>query len=544
MIRRLRPVPGFVAASLLAAGLLWGAFNAWIMLGDNHRHVLSPYVVPSESWQMVAGEGVVRESDLQLQAPGPMGYVLVAGALPDAIDTDWLDAIVVHFAKLGDHHEMQAGVSRSANLAGLREAPLRLDEKLEGRLDADELFLSDGSINFVTLRVRGGLGPSTVVEQVELHRVRPDFTELQGLLWTSLVDPGGWTQRSINHTRPEYVPLRVSPVVAVVCWLGLFVFLTLLLVDRASLPGRRTRMLVGLGVLIGWLSLDASWQVSLWLRHVDAVSRYSGIPAEDKTINDLDAEVAGFVSDLRDALDNDSQPVVIFAESLFEYFRARYASVPQPVVGRLGLRSVWLRRLRPHDVMVTLDLHAALHEQPVSVDEFSEPEEPRELPLKSMAGRHAELTDCPASQIDCRGSTLRLKEGKRPWLVEVPWLDDLDEGIWQVEFDLTGGHQAGWVQLEVFRRSMGNSKRWAWREVYLGENIMRTISLAFRADEGAEYRMGLRERNALGVSVYAIRLLPKAWGDDLVELSLDGDPPYFLARRILKSGGKFAWEML
>src|SRR5699024_7361327 len=139
-----------------------------------------------------------------------------------------------------------------------------------------------------------------------------------------------------------------------------------------------------------------------------------------------------FVDDLKTRLDDPWRRVVIFGDSEFTHYRARYFALPQPVISRERVSKRWLRRLRSNDVLALVHLDEALKERPVRVQ--SAPQRAtRTLDLAAVAGRHAELAPCSELAVEgpCDQGFLRLREGEKPWLVELPYTRQLASGIWR-----------------------------------------------------------------------------------------------------------------
>src|SRR5699024_10133703 len=117
--------------------------------------------------------------------------------------------------------------------------------------------------------------------------------------------------------------------------------------------------------LLAWLTLDLGWQITLWQRHAAAVDQYGGLPADEKRLTEGDGKVFEFIEDLKDELDDSQQRVVIFGDSEFAQYRARYFVLPQPVNSRGRVDQRWLRRLRRNDVLALVHLGDALAQRPV-----------------------------------------------------------------------------------------------------------------------------------------------------------------------------------
>src|SRR5699024_5039279 len=180
----------------------------------------------------------------------------------------------------------------------------------------------------------------------------------------------------------------------------------------------------------------------------------------------------------------------------------------------------WLRRLRRNDVLALVHLGDALAQRPVRVQSAQQSDSDA-LDLKAIAGRHAEYAPCSelAAGHACDAGFLRLREGERPGLVELPYGRQFAPGLWRMQLDLIGGGRGGWARLEVYRRAEGEpAARWAWREVYVPSDRAASIDVAFRVDEAGQYLVRLRPLDARGVGVTSARLLPVKADEGLVEL--------------------------
>jgi hypothetical protein len=405
----------------------------------------------------------------------------------------------------------------------------------------------EGEIGFVTLWTRGALDPPMVVERTRLHRRMPDFAELQGLVVESLINLDGWTQRSINSVRPDYSPLRLSPVITVIAWIVAFAIWGALLNWRNRSNRKLWTVLLLTGAVVGWFSLDAGWQISLWKRHLSTIEQYSGLDADEKRLTEVDADVFELTNRLRERLGDATARVAIFADSDFGHFRARYFLAPQPAFGRVGIRPVFVRRLRSGDALAVIDLPEAVQSESLQIPTGLN-RGPRELVLSNIVGRDAHEVECrarPASVSDaCAGSVLMLQQGERPWLLDSGWLSDLEAGLWRLRVQVLGRSEAGWIRLDVLDRSEENSRRWALRETYVHPGRELEIQIPFVSTRGHSIRFRLRELDRVSPIVTDVRLEPVSSRSDLVRLSLGEGAPYFIARKLVESEAGMAWELL
>jgi hypothetical protein len=517
------------------------------MLGPHARYLMSPIEISGQAWWTATGEGSLTERGFLMTQPGRRAETLGVAQLPVPLSNEDFGFLEVAFSQTGGVHSLSLGVGQDEETVRPETVAVEWVEAGVARITGKQLRLGEGEVQYVFVRALGGLGSGLCIESAKVHRAKPSFLELQGLLVGSLIDLSGWTQRSINHSLPDRTPLRLSPVLAVVAWIMLTTLLTFAWMAWHGELERRSALLgLVLAFSLGWLLLDLGWQVSLWQRHFAAVVQYSGLSTSEKRLTEVDGDTFAFIEDLKAKLANPQRRLVIFGDAEFSHYRARYFSVPQPVASRENVDGGWLRRLRQGDVMALIGLRDSVQQQAVQLQDPGE-RSVREFELSNIMGRHAGVFPCDRALdgVPCRNGLLQLKSGEQPWLVEVPWMSDLEPGVWRSRLELLGGDQGGWVRLEVFRRQERESaERWAWHEIFVPEDERRTITLAFRADNGARYRARLRELNARGVSVLSARLVPWDVGDGLVELSLDGSPPYFLARRLLEQEGHAALVIL
>ena len=523
------------ACSLL---VLWAAFHGWFYLAGGEQQALRPVALPSGLWQPVEGEGEVAGSRLLLTRPDRMGWATMAAQLPDALPAASFAAVRFFVDERSGAMELEVGLAAPGSLAGFSATSVSVGEEGWVTLPLEEVFFRGSEIGYVLVRARGGMEPPVALERVVLMRASPSLSELQGMIWRSLFNLEDWTQRSINHQIPESSPLRLSPVLAVVCWVLVSFVLYALLVVR-DLQWRTLVMPAGVLVLAGWLVLDVFWQTRLWANHGRAISTYWGKTPDEKRLAEVDGAVFALVQRLKDELDDPARRVVIFGSEAFTHFRARYFAVPQPVTSRAGVRTSWIRRASPGDVLMTLYLPDALQTESLypAADESSLLDPPTLL-LEDLVGRDGEWVEVDGREM------VRMQEGERPWLLRRGW-HGLEAGAWRLELDLGATGRDGWVRTDVLVRDAdgGSSSLLTRRELYARGDGTRELSLPFVLEPNQEIQIRVRELNARGTYVTAVRLVPREIEEGMVLLSTDGEPPYYLARKLLESEAGVAYEM-
>lgn len=531
----------FALISVFAALLLWGGYSVWFFMGENYGRALIPMEVPTVKWQIVEGDGHTDRDKIVLARPGTYGQAMASALLDRPVAVDSLERINVEFGQRGDAMELSVGIAASYSFSRLDRAPLRFDDDGSASVEAVNFFPRFEEMRYVVISVRGALRDPVIVTKVEIEFARPGFFEFQTMLGRSLVNTDSWTQRSINDARPDHSPIRVAPVVAVTSW----IVLSFALMVAVSIRRRRWRGLMSgaFGLLVaGWLLLDLGWQVMLTGNHVDAVRQYAGKNPAEKRLTEPDGDVFAFIEELKAAIDDPERRVVIFSDFQFTHFRARYFALPQPVVSLKGVSGQWLRRMREGDVLAAVYLTAGLEERGLGeLVQMADPvRETRVWPLSEMTGRDA--------VVDSEGGDerLRLKANERPWLVRSGWFA-LDPGLWRLDIGIGASERDGWVRLQVFRRSAGDSGQrelLVWRESFVRGSELNDASLSFWVREGEQLLFRVRELDARRTTAGKARLTPIVPAGQVVALSRDGSPPYFLARKLVRTDVGVAYEML
>lgn len=519
--------------------LLWAGFNAWFYLGGGKQSMVSPLVVYPHLWQPVEGQGQVVDDTMRLTAPDRMAWAMMAGQLLKALPARDFAAIQLRVLERSGVMEISAGLAAPGELAGFQAVPVSVGADGWVNVPIEEMFFRRDEIGYVVVRVRGGMDPAFEFDQVELVRDTPSFLALQGMIWRSLVNLDDWTQRSINHQIPDLSPLRIALVPAVLGWM----LLSLLLYSAFTIRHWQWRALALPSVVLllsGWLMMDLIWQVRLWVNHGRAVSLYWGKTPEEKRLAEFDSDVFALVQALKDELDDPTRRVLIFGDTAFAHFRARYFAVPHPVISRRGVSDSWIRRARSGDVLLMVHLPDAMQTESselvtVNRDMMAGPI----WPLSEMAGRDGEWVQLDDQEM------LRMREGQRPWLLQSAW-KALDAGLWSLALDLGAQDRDGWIRLEVLARPAAarrGGSRIAWREVYARSSVSGTVSVPFVLEPGQDVLVRVRELDALGTYATAVRILPKELGYGMVLLSTDGEPPYFLGRKLVETGAGVAYEV-
>jgi hypothetical protein len=523
-------------AALLSAVLLLTGYNAWFYHGENYRKVLPPVSVPSFQWKVIEGEGYVTLDSLTVYGPGRYGLAVAAGQLVEPVPFRRIEEVRVRFGAQVDHHRLSLGISTSPSLSRVNTFQVDRVEGLEVRVLARDLLGDSDDIHFVVLEARGDLSPGLQLIGAELYLSRPSFGELQSLLFREFIDFAPWSQRSVNFLESPSRIVRFSPLVAVAAWVILAILLLSIwnLACNRSLPVPVSLMAL---LLLGWLILDMSWQATLIGRHTDAVERYAGKSPDQKRAEDVDADVHAFVLELKEKVGDSSRPFVIFGDSNFTHLRARYFSVPQPVMSRRGSpQPVWLARLRPGDVLLTLHLPESLASVPLPGDPG---DHGQRLPVQidSASSLDPEVMDDGSAgpALDPRG---------KGWLLESPWLTP-GSGLWRLEVELESPGQGGWVRLNVLARNDSREEPTllARREYYLqdGESTILSIPFPLQDEQHLLFRLQQLEGGSLIGGDAWLQPLDNSGGLEL--LSRDGEPPFLLARRILATDFGKAWEI-
>lgn len=542
MTMRRREFASLVYSPVAALVILWMAYTCWFFVGDNYRLALNPVNIPAYAWQIVHGGGQVDLEEIRLERPGRYGQAMAAAGLDPAIPVGDIARLRVFVKQVGDAFETKVGLSSTASFARTVEAPLTLNGEGWSNVSSAELGATFGEVRFLLIRARGSLRMPLIVERVEIDRKRPQLLRMQLLLLKSLINLDPWTQRSINHAQMDYAPLRVSPVVAAFMWvmLSLIIFVT---VGYRGLSRRRLVSFALAMIVAGWLVLDISWQTTLFGRHLKAVERFGGESPESKRLAGSDSEVFLFIHKLKELLDDSRQSLVIFGDTDFTHYRARYFAIPQLVASHKGVNWRWLRWMQPEMVLVLLHTKGAVYEAGLNWQRYEDRDSTnvKFAPLE-VAGRSASLM---REAYNSMGGVLRLKDDGRPWLVRSGWLDQ-GPGLWRLSVNVAVTDQDGWVRVEVFRRGSYNERqRLAWRQVYLraGEPF-KGVSLPFQIGEDEQFRFRVREVNARGLTAKGVRLQTLTVEPGMVALSRDGNPPYWLARKLLETEIGVAYELM
>ncbi|WP_376695240.1 hypothetical protein [Wenzhouxiangella sp. EGI_FJ10305] len=510
----------FLTAAVASMASVWLIFCLWFYWGDNHRKVLRPISVPAVSWSILSGEGEAESGRLRLTGAGSRGGILMQAPLPTPLSGQAVDRVEVQLDEPRSFHGFSVGLSRSQSVSAGRRVAARWVDGRTAVVRGHNLFMDNPTLAYVTIQVRTGLNEPFSITSTEVHRARPDFAGLQSLLVDSLVDFGGWTQRSINHNRPEYAPLKVSAVPAIVVW----AILTCILLLGPRILSRRIGRnqvvaTVVVVLLLGTFLLDAGWQVTLWERHGQAVGRYSVVDPHDRRRNNVDGELYGFIEEVKSRLDSDSNRVVVFADSLFGFLRARYFAVPNPVTGRKGAHPRWLYRMRSGDVLIAIGNNQNLHRESVA-------ETRREAP----SGRS-------------RPWPVESTERNGEWVAQSNWIEGEGSNFGKLTLTLTAQAGQGWVSVLIEGRG-GNNPGRVRRDVYLTAGKQTGVTLPFKSEAGGEYRFRVRATDALSVKAVESELSLLSDNSGVERLSVARNSPYVLARRIALDSEKIAWEIL
>ncbi|RFP68996.1 hypothetical protein DZK26_05745 [Wenzhouxiangella sp. 15190] len=531
-------------AGIFSALVLWGGYCLLLLSGKHVRDMMSPIEIPNQAWWMVSGEGALTGDRFLITRPGNKAQTVAAAALPVSLSAKEFGFLEVIFSQRVNAHSLSLGVDQAENITQPETAPAKWIEEGVARVSGHQLRLGGGKVRHVVVGALGGLGPGVSIKSATVHLARPSFLELQGLLMRSLVDLDGWKQRSINLNRPEWTPLELSPVPVVVAWILLMALLACLwMTYSGKLNPHRALLGIGIASGLGWLLLDLGWQVTLWQRHYGAVLQYGGLSSVEKRLTEVDGDVFSLIEDLKVELDDPERRWVIFADHAFDYFRARYFAVPQPVMirGDVSVRSLW--KMGPGFLAVFVHLSNEIVTEAVQVRSSSASPDVIERPIESLVGQDARLIQHRAGP---SGAVLEMKPDQRPWLINSGWFRH-PAGLWRLRVPVGTRGQKGWVRLQVFRRHREDTQRKAvtMRELFVQpDRALHDLSVTFSLGEDQEILFRVRERRSRGTIAGTPQLISVASEGELIELRKKGSPWSFLARKVLESEGGVAYEML
>lgn len=133
-----------------------------------------------------------------------------------------------------------------------------------------------------------------------------------------------WDGQSINLAIIGARDRTVSPVLLVAGAIGL----GLLMFSRTRPRRSVVSLVVVIVVTIGWMGLDARWQLDLLAKYRATVEQFGGGPIEERWRRGADADIYVLAASVKRAIQDPTQRVFVFGDEAYSRGRAAYHLLP------------------------------------------------------------------------------------------------------------------------------------------------------------------------------------------------------------------------
>lgn len=348
--------------SALAAGvLLLGVSGSLLLLGfltwplmTADRSAGQPATWPGNKLLLIQGKGQAVSQGLEVRALSPKGWAIVSS---NQTSLNARSYPLLQWSLVGLHPELKAVfLWQTADDNPKRWYAAALPWSGDGPqvLSLAQYGAWQGTITTFEIALYGRLQKPVVVEQLELMPM--SVSALLKSLWTEWTAFAGWSDRSINFVSRGPSRAFIQPVPAVAAWVGLALMLYM---GWTGLRDSQWDWRVASAVfLIGWMVLDARWQLNLWRQLQETYHRYAGKTWEEKHLAAEDGDLFRFISEVKQRLAGPPQRVFLMIADMggqerYTFLRAHYYLLPHNVF-RLGHDLAGLGHARQGDYVLSL----------------------------------------------------------------------------------------------------------------------------------------------------------------------------------------------
>lgn len=327
-------------SALVTGVLLLSSSGALLLLGlvawpiaTTERAASPPLSWHGNALILIEGKGGTAAHSLEIQALSPSGWATVSS---HPVSLAAASYPLLRCSLGGLHPDVQAEfVWRTA------DDPKMLHTAALPRSGDGEPVLSlvrypawKGTVIAFGIALHGTLRQPVAIEELKFMPMSASAS--LKALWSEWTAFEGWSGYSINFIwgGPIWAMATVRPVPAVAAWVGLA-----LLLYAGWLALRRSPWdwrVAGTVFLIGWMVLDARWQLDLWRQLQETYHRYAGKTWEEKRSAAEDGPLFGFISRIKQKLPGGPRRIFLILDdtrSMARYVRihASYHLLPHNV---------------------------------------------------------------------------------------------------------------------------------------------------------------------------------------------------------------------
>jgi hypothetical protein len=179
-----------------------------------------------------------------------------------------------------------------------------------------------GEIIGIAVALRGYPGDIVLVRGVDARKDTVENRFAMEIGDWALFRP--WDAQSINLTIIGARERAISPVLLIAVAIGL----GLLAYSRVRPLRSVATLVIVMVVVIGWVGLDARWQLDLLAKYRATVQEFGGGPIEEFWRRGADADIYALAASVKRAIQDPTQRVFVFGDESYARGRAAYHLLP------------------------------------------------------------------------------------------------------------------------------------------------------------------------------------------------------------------------